>query len=413
MRNKIQIAFDLGSHSIKSAVGRILPDGKIEVLSLAEIQSNSIDCGDIIDKDLLLSHLEILVEKMEKDAKINIDEDAWVSVSGKGIRSINSSTRIRSRENTDFDIDEEIKQKLLNQCSDVQVSSDRYVLHNIEQGYFIGNSPLIRNPIGMIGKSIDAKAHVIHVRNFNLTQLDNCFNEDLSIEPFPVFDGYAAASSNLTHDEKDLGVIFVDIGSDKTNILIFKDNYLIHSKVIPLGSRLVSKDMAAYLQSSLKEAERLKVNYVSAFSEFADESKKIEVEIPNDDLKKNINEKEISKIVELRFEDIIDQIEVQINSIGCSINDFKSGIKISGGGSKIRNLDLLFKKHFKDIPVEFMKINNIIFKENLEDRREFITLFGLLAWPIHNVEDKSSTLQIKDMSGIRKSISTLFKGIFE
>ena len=413
MRNKIQIAFDLGSYSIKSAVGRILPDGKIEVLSLAEIQSDSIDCGDIIDKDLLLSHLEILIEKMEKDAKINIDEDAWVSVSGRGIRSINSSTRIRSRENMDFDIDEEVKQKLLNQCSDVQVSSDRYVLHNIEQGYYIGSSPLIRNPIGMIGKSIDAKTHVIHVRNYNLTQLDHCFNEDLSIEPFPVFDGYAASSSNLTRDEKDLGVIFVDIGSDKTNILIFKDNYLIHSKVIPLGSRLVTKDMAAYLQSSLSEAERLKVNYVSAFSEFADESKKIEVEIPNDDLKKNINEKEISKIVEFRFEDIIDQIEVQVKSIGFPITDFKSGIKIAGGGSKIKNLDLLFKKHFKDIPVDFMKINNIVFKENLEDRREFITLFGLLAWPIHNVEDKSSSLQIKDMSGIRKSISTLLKGIFE
>lgn len=413
MRNKIQIAFDLGSYSIKSAVGRILPDGKIEVLSLAEIQSDSIDCGDIIDKDLLLSHLEILIEKMEKDAKINIDEDAWVSVSGRGIRSINSSTRIRSRENMDFDIDEEVKQKLLNQCSDVQVSSDRYVLHNIEQGYYIGSSPLIRNPIGMIGKSIDAKTHVIHVRNYNLTQLDHCFNEDLSIEPFPVFDGYAASSSNLTRDEKDLGVIFVDIGSDKTNILIFKDNYLIHSKVIPLGSRLVTKDMAAYLQSSLREAERLKENYVSAFSEFADESKKIEVEIPNDDLKKNINEKEISKIVEFRFEDIIDQIEVQVKSIGFSITDFKSGIKIAGGGSKMKNLDLLFKKHFKDIPVDFMKINNIVFKENLEDRREFITLFGLLAWPIHNVEDKSSSLQIKDMSGIRKSISTLLKSIFE
>ena len=129
MRNRIQIAFDLGSHSIKSAAGRILPNGKIEVLSIGEIQSKSIDCGDIVDKDLLLTHLEILVEKMEKDAKINIDEDAWVSVSGRGIKSINSSTRIRSRENTDFEINEEIKQKLLNQCSDVQVSVDRYVLH--------------------------------------------------------------------------------------------------------------------------------------------------------------------------------------------------------------------------------------------------------------------------------------------
>ena len=307
MRNRIQIAFDLGSHSIKSAAGRILPNGKIEVLSIGEIQSKSIDCGDIVDKDLLLTHLEILVEKMEKDAKINIDEDAWVSVSGRGIKSINSSTRIRSRENTDFEINEEIKQKLLNQCSDVQVSADRYVLHNIEQGYFIGSSPLIRNPIGMVGKSIDAKSHVIHVRNFNLTQLDYCFNEDLGIEPFPVFDGYAASSSNLTHDEKELGVIFVDIGADKTNLLIFKDNYLIHSKVIPLGSGLVTNDMAAYLQTSIKEAERVKIEYVSAFSDFADESKVFEVEIPNDDLKKNVNEKEISKIVELRFEDIIDQ----------------------------------------------------------------------------------------------------------
>jgi cell division ATPase FtsA len=71
MRNRIQIAFDLGSHSIKSAAGRILPNGKIEVLSIGEIQSKSIDCGDIVDKDLLLTHLEILVEKMEKDAKIN------------------------------------------------------------------------------------------------------------------------------------------------------------------------------------------------------------------------------------------------------------------------------------------------------------------------------------------------------
>ena len=138
-----------------------------------------------------------------------------------------------------------------------------------------------------------------------------------------------------------------------------------------------------------------------------------EAQIPNDDLKKNVNEKEISKIVELRFEDVIDQIEVQLKNIGKSITDFKSGIKLSGGGSKIRNLDLLFKKHFADIPVDLMKINNIVYKENFQDKREFITLFGLLAWPIFNVEDKSSSLKIKDVSGIKKSISTLLKGIFE
>tara|TARA_B100001109_G_scaffold51544_1_gene41408 strand:+ start:3969 stop:5210 length:1242 start_codon:yes stop_codon:yes gene_type:complete len=413
MRNRIQIAFDLGSYSIKGAVGRILPDDKIEILSLSEIKSSSIKNGDIIDKDLLLNHLEILIEKMEKDSKINIDEDAWVSISGRGIRSINSSTRIRSRDNSDFEINSEVKQKLLDQCSDVQVSSDRYVLHNIERGYYIDDSPLIRNPIGMIGKSIDAKTHVIHVRNFNLSQIDYCFKEDLGIETNPVFDGYASATYNLSRDEKELGVIFVDIGEDKTNLIIFKDNYLIHSKVIPIGSRLVTKDMAAYLQTSLSEANRIKHEHISALSELTDESEFFDVKVPNDELPKKVNKKEISKIAELRFEDIIEEIEDQIKAVGNEIKDFKSGIKITGGGSKAKNLDLLFRKHFSNVSVDFVNLKKIVFKEDIEEKREFSTLFGLLSWPLYNIEDKSTNVNVKDLGGIRKSISSFWREIFD
>ena len=413
MRNRIQIAFDLGSYSIKGAVGRILPDDKIEILSLSEIKSTSIKNGDIIDKDLLLNHLEILIEKMEKDSKVNIDEDAWVSISGRGIKSINSSTRIRSRDNADFEINSEVKQKLLDQCSDVMVSSDRYVLHNIERGYFIDDSPLIRNPIGMIGKSIDAKTHVIHVRNFNLSQLDYCFKEDLGIETNPVFDGYASATYNLSRDEKELGVIFVDIGADKTNLIIFKDNYLIHSKVIPIGSSLVTKDMAAYLQTSLSESNRIKHEHISALSELTDDSEFFDVIVPNDELPKKVNKKEISKIAELRLEDIIDEIQDQIKSIGSEVEDFKSGIKISGGGSKVKNLDLLFRKHFSNISVDYVNLKKIVFKENIEEKREFSTLFGLLSWPLYNIEDKSTNVSVKDIGGIRKSISSFWREIFD
>ena len=116
---------------------------------------------------------------------------------------------------------------------------------------------------------------------------------------------------------------------------------------------------------------------------------------------------------ELRFEDIIDEVNVQIKNIGKQYTDFKSGIKLSGGGSKVRNIDLLFKKHYPDIPIDFIKIKNVIYKENFEDKREYATLLGLLAWPIFNIEDKSSSLKIKDFNGIKKSISSIWKGIFE
>ena len=413
MKNRIQVAFDLGSFSIKGAVGRIINENQIEILSIRSIRTDSIDNGDIVDKEALLRSLEYLIEKMEKDAKISIDDDAWVSVSGKNIKSINSSTRIRSNDNSEFEVDETTKQKLLTQCADIQVSSDRYVLHNLKRGFFIDGSSLIRNPLRMIGKSIDAKSHVIHIKNFNLLQIDHCFRNDLSIDVNPVFDGLAAALANLSKDDQDLGVIFIDVGADKTNMLIYKNNYLTHSKVIPLGSKSVTKDIAAYLQTSIKQAEIIKHEHVSALSDFADSESNFELSIENDDLTKSINKKEISKIAELRYEDIIDQIKSELKLLRMDISDIRSGIKITGGGSNVRNLDLLFKKHFENTKCEYLSISNTVFKENLEDRRELSTLIGLLSWPIFNVEDSSPTVGVKNFKSITKSISSIWKGFFE
>tara|TARA_B100001146_G_scaffold60829_2_gene53658 strand:+ start:12690 stop:13931 length:1242 start_codon:yes stop_codon:yes gene_type:complete len=413
MKNRIQVAFDLGSFSIKGAVGRIINENQIEILSIRSIRTDSIDNGDIVDKESLLRSLEYLIEKMEKDAKISIDDDAWVSVSGKNIKSINSSTRIRSNDNSEFEVDETTKQKLLTQCADIQVSSDRYVLHNLKRGFFIDGSSLIRNPLGMIGKSIDAKSHVIHITNFNLLQIDHCFRNDLSIDVNPVFDGLAAASASLSKDDQNLGVIFIDVGADKTNMLLYKDNYLTHSKVIPLGSKSVTKDIAAYLQTSIKQAEIIKHEHVSALSDFADSESNFELSIENDDLTKSINKKEISKIAELRYEDIIDQIKSELKLLRIDMSDIRSGIKITGGGSNIRNLDLLFKKHFERTKCEYLSISNTVFKENLEDRRELSTLIGLLSWPIFNVEDSSPTVGVKNFKSITKSISSIWKGFFE
>jgi cell division protein FtsA len=413
MNNRIQVAFDLGSFSIKGAVGRIINENQIEILSIRSIQSDSIDNGDIVDKEALLRSLEYLIEKMEKDAKINIDDDAWVSVSGKNIKSINSSTRIRSKDNSEFEVDELTKQKLLTQCADIQVSSDRYVLHNLQRGFFIDGSSLLRNPLGMVGRSIDAKSHVIHIKNFNLLQIDHCFSDDLSIDVNPVFDGLAAASSNLSKDDQDLGVMFLDVGADKTNMLLYKDNYLIHSKVIAIGSKSVTKDIAAYLQTSLKQAEKIKHEHVSALSEFADPESNFELSIENDDLTKSINKQEISKIAELRYEDIIDQIKSELKLLRMDIKDIRSGIKITGGGSNVKNLDLLFKKHFESIKCEYLSINNVIYKENIEERRELSTLVGLLSWPIFNVEDSSPTVGVKNFESFTRSISSIWKGFFE
>ena len=272
-------------------------------------------------------------------------------------------------DSTDSKIDEEIKSKLLSQCADIQVSTGRHILHKISQGFIIDDSPLVRNPLGMRGKIVEARAHVIHVQEFNLAQIDACFTGDLAIDINPVFDGLASSYGNLSEDDKKLGVVFVDIGSDKTNVVIYKDKYLIHSKVIPIGSNLVTKDLATRFDTSIQHAEEIKRKHVSALSKLADVESNFELPIENDDLKRKFNKKEVSEIAESRFKEIINKVNEEIQASGINRLKFGSGIKITGGGANVKNLDLLFKEQL-EIKCEYLPLKKIIFKENLEDKRE-------------------------------------------
>ena len=204
--------------------------------------------------------------------------------------------------------------------------------------------------------------------------------------------------------------MFVDIGSDKTNVVIYKDKYLIHSKVIPIGSNFVTKDLATRFNISIQHAEEIKRKHVSALSKLADVESNFELPIENDDLKRKFNKKEVSKIAESRFKEIINKVNEAIQASGVNILKFGSGIKITGGGANVKNLDLLFKEQL-GTKCEYLPLKNIVFKENLEDKREYATLIGLLLWPVSHVEDDNPLIGIK--KSFTENFSNIWKGFFE
>jgi len=422
MSGQIYVAFDLGSFSIKGAMAKVNQDKELEILSIKSIKSRAVECGTIVDKEQLVNDLDFLIKFIEDESGHNIKE-AIVSVSGNTIKSVNSSTRSRIKDSTDFKIDKETVNKILAQCSDLQISAGRQVVHNIERGFIIDGSPLVRNPINNIGEIIEARSHVVHVQDFNLNQIKTCFDDDFSIEVDAVFDGLASSYANVSEDDKDLGVVFVDIGSDKTNVVIYKDRYIMHSKVIPIGSHSVTKDLATMFNVSIDDSEEVKRKHVSALSKLADIASNFELSISEDTLKKQLNQKEVSEVAEARFKDIIDKVRNEIRITGEKISEFGSGIKITGGGSNVKNLDLLFKEYLEDlesenpenkdvsIKCEYLPIKDITFKENLEDRREYATLIGLLKWPVLNVEKDDPLIGVK--KSFTENFSNIWKGFFE
>ena len=95
---------------------------------------------------------------------------------------------------------------------------------------------------------------------------------------------------------------------------------------------------------------------------------------------------------------------------GVNILKFGSGIKITGGGANVKNLDLLVKEQL-GTKCEYLQLKKTVFKENLEDKREYATLIGLLLWPVSHVEDDSPLIGIK--KSFTENFSNIWKGFFE
>ena len=98
MSNPLHIAFDLGSFSIKGAVGRVNQNEELEILSIQAIQSESVECGTIVDKERLREDLEYLIDRIEKEAKININKVPFRIPSGLSFVKINPKTGLPSNQ---------------------------------------------------------------------------------------------------------------------------------------------------------------------------------------------------------------------------------------------------------------------------------------------------------------------------
>jgi cell division protein FtsA len=166
----------------------------------------------------------------------------------------------------------------------------------------------------------------------------NCLAKcHLDIEEI-VSSAYIAGFSCLTQDEKELGVILIDIGSTNTSYSIFFKNILIHSGVVPLGGMNVTSDIAKILSISMKNAERLKTLYGSSLVTFADNYKMIDVPLIGSESEEkeicSISNANLNNIIAARIEEIFNLIKFSINKASID-KALVERIVLTGGGSLI------------------------------------------------------------------------------
>ena len=409
---------DIGSNTITCVIGQTNDHRKnIKLLGIGSVPSSGIRRGSIIHRDLLIEQLEASMNEAETMASVKITK-AILSITGEHIRSLNTQAAIALNRGNgspgtliERPIDERDTYQVLDLAQAVSLPVDRDILHTLPQEYLVDTIEEIKNPIGMTGRRLEGRVHLVTAATTAMNNLVNCVEELGVMVDGLVFQPLAAGLTVLTEDEIELGVTLVEIGASTTNIAVYHGSAIRHSAVIPLGTSSVTNDIAVMLQIGVKEAEEIKIKYASAKSSMS--SEKLEIDLPEKEgqLKRSIPEQEVSSYVEARMQEIFQMVIREISRADIK-EPLTYGIVLTGGGAQLRNIMALAEDNL-NVKVRIGKPANI---EGITDVAEdpiYATALGLLLWPfMANDHVRIPKPRRKGIKGIFQKIRHTIEDLF-
>ena len=314
---KVVCGIDVGTTKIVAIIAEY--DGvNVSIVGFGETASIGLERGVIVNVPKTIKTLKNAINQAESQCSHKVDL-VYVGISGDHIKGLNGSGVISVNDSSSNSfgavITEEDKENVIIQSKSINISSDRRILHVLSQHFNVDETSGIQDPEGLTGSRLEAKVHLVTSSKRTENDFITCFNElDIDIAGF-VLEPLASSYSILSKDERELGAILIDIGGGTTDMVIWKNDGIINTHVIPLGGESITKDIAITLSCELKIAEDLKIKYGSANEALAAEEEIIINGIDAQNNDKVSNSKFISKIIEDRVSEIFRMAKFEIDRI--------------------------------------------------------------------------------------------------
>jgi cell division protein FtsA len=336
MKNSgIIVGLDIGTTKIAVIVGHKNEHGKVEILGYGKVPSIGVKRG-------VVSNIENTVQSIKEAAteaahKSGVDiRFVNVGIAGQHIKSLQHRGSM-IRNNTDEEISQPDIDSLCSSMYNLNMNPGEEILEVIPQEFSIDREHGIKQPKGMIGSSLEANFHIIIGQTAAAKNIYKCVRRaglevvELILEPI------ASAEAVLSEEEKEAGVVLVDIGGGTSDIAIFHEGIIRHTAVIPLGGEIITEDVKEGCSIIKKHAEELKIKFGSAL---ANENKDEEiVAIPG--LRgrppKEISLRNLASIIQARMEEIIEHIYYEVKNSGYE-KKLIGGIVLTGGGAQLKHL---------------------------------------------------------------------------
>ncbi|MCL2098169.1 MAG: cell division protein FtsA [Bacteroidales bacterium] len=328
-------AIDLGTTKVVTIIGEKLPSGRIHVLAHCESPSKGVIRGEVVNIDDVVNITKSAIEEIKQTVGIEFS-DVYVGVAGQHIRCIESRFDI-PRDNYLETISEKEIRKLEENMYNIMLCPGEEVLHVIPQSYNVDNDWIVRSPVGITGRKLEANFKVFVGRTASAERTRLAVERmGLKLNRI-VLEPIASARAVLHEEEKEVGVVLVDIGGGTTDLVVYYDKVVRHTAVIPFGGNIITEDIRQGCGVLPRHAEQLKVQYGSCYSDLAVENKIITIPGVCGREPREVSFKLLAQIIEARMDEIIEAVMFEIERSGYADKLF-AGIVITGGGAYLEHL---------------------------------------------------------------------------
>ena len=335
-KQNIIAGLDIGSSKISVVVGNTLQGSteKIGVIGVGHARSEGLRAGVVVDINQTAEAIRKAIANAELMAGVKIDA-VCVGISGEHIigQTSHGVVSVANNEISHNDVD-----RAMIAAKAISIPADREILHVIQQNFVVDAQDRIREPIGMSGARLEAYAYIITGGTTAIQNLLNSIEKaGVPIVETLVAAPLAATQAIISKDEREVGIALVDIGDGTTEIVIYKEDSIQHTAVVPVGGQHVTNDIAQYLKVTLPEAEELKLHRGCAWTELVDPSEVRSIPVTSESTPPRfIDRVELAQIIEYRMAEILEVIGYELGDI-----PLPGGLVLTGGTALMDGLQEL------------------------------------------------------------------------
>lgn len=405
-KSKIYAGLEIGTSKICVVVGEVDSDGSIKILGIGQAPARGVRKGEIVDFETAQTCLHDALVQAEEKTDVMIG-NVYLAITGAHIESLCNRGSIRvpdgpvANEITEEDLDE-----VRELARDVSLPQQNVFLHSIIRDYCVDGQEKVQQPVGMLGKVVEADYHIIHGIKTRMQNTIRCVREIPIQVDEVVFSPIAAAQVMLSKEQKERGALLIDIGGGTTDYVMYLGGSVAQSGCIAVGGDHITNDISMVMNVPLTRAERLKIEHGSVMVQDDEQEEFIMLEDDPHFSGLEIDKIMLNKIINARVSETFEQLRDRISK-NDDINALGAGVFLTGGSSKLKEIDKLAEEIFS-LPVSLASISTMSGATAPFENPQLATPMGLIRYA--QMIEANKTERDNPFKLFKKKLGGLFGG---